>query len=119
MPRTGVATVDVRVDPSSTAMSVLWRWSRCTSMAPGPYRMRGGRRSGGSYRILRQKGCIRSESALREREHFCRRAVALGAAPPAPLRAVGVVGMARRRVTSRRQRERLNADAQALLNKCY
>jgi len=46
MPRTGVATVDVRVDPSSTAMSVLsWR-SRC---------MRGRQRSGSSYCILRQK----------------------------------------------------------------
>ena len=41
-----------------------------------------------------------------------------GAAPPAPLRSGGVVGMARRRVTCRAQRERLNADAQALLNKC-
>jgi len=28
-------TVDVREDPSSTAMSVLWRRFRCTSTAPG------------------------------------------------------------------------------------
>ena len=110
------------VSPPSTSAGTRPRpHSRCFGGGPAGRALRlvpTASTSAGVATAVAQKGSIVSESALRSESTFCCRAVALEAAPPAPLRSVGVVGIARRRVTCRAQRERLNAGAQARRNRC-